>query len=122
VDFRIDARIKAVRVTFLKIFGLGVAFACACATAQTPAEKSFSPGLIKAGADIFSTRCAVCHGENMKNPPWAIDLHTFPRDERRRFVDSVTYGVRNMPPWGDVLKPEEIDALWAYVAAGDGNN
>jgi mono/diheme cytochrome c family protein len=20
-----------------------------------------------------------------------------------------------MPPWGDLLKPEEVEALWAYV-------
>jgi len=23
-----------------------------------------------------------------------------------------------MPPWGDLFKPEEIEALWAYVIAG----
>jgi hypothetical protein len=31
----------------------------------------------------------------------------------------VTNGVRNMPPWGDVLKPEDIAALWAYLVAGE---
>jgi mono/diheme cytochrome c family protein len=24
-----------------------------------------------------------------------------------------------MPPWGDLLKPDEIEALWAYVTAGE---
>jgi len=24
-----------------------------------------------------------------------------------------------MPPWGGVLKPAEIEALWAYVVAGE---
>jgi len=24
-----------------------------------------------------------------------------------------------MPPWGDVIKPDEIEALWAYVVAGE---
>ena len=55
----------------------------------------------------------------MRNPPWAIDLATFPRDERSRFIDSVTNGVRNMPPWGDVIKPDGVAALWAYLVAGD---
>ena len=55
----------------------------------------------------------------MRNPQWAIDLHTFPRDAKDRFVDSVTYGKRNMPPWEDVLKPDDLDALWAYVSTGD---
>ena len=33
--------------------------------------------------------------------------------------NSVTYGKRNMPPWEDVFSPGEIDALWAYVCAGE---
>jgi len=36
-------------------------------------------------------------------------------------VDTVTYGVRNMPPWDDVLKPNDVEALWAYVQAVRGN-
>jgi hypothetical protein len=24
-----------------------------------------------------------------------------------------------MPPWGGLLQPEEIEALWAYVVAGE---
>ena len=55
-------------------------------------------------------------------PPWATDLNKFPRDSPARFADSVTYGVRAMPPWGDVLKPDDIEALWAYVVAGERSN
>jgi len=32
----------------------------------------------------------------------------------------VVYGIRGMPPWDDVLKPDDIEALWAYVVAGEG--
>jgi mono/diheme cytochrome c family protein len=81
--------------------------------------QSFPPEQIKEGAAIYASRCATCHGENMKNPPWAIDLATFPRDSRARFIDSVTNGVRNMPPWSDVIKPEGVEALWAYLVAGE---
>ena len=59
------------------------------------------------------------HGTRMRNPQWAIDLREFPRDAHARFVDAVTYGKRNMPPWDDVLDPEEIEALWAYVTEGE---
>jgi len=55
----------------------------------------------------------------MRNPQWAIDLRTFPRDAHARFVDSVANGKRTMPPWDDVLNPKEIEALWAYVIAGE---
>jgi len=55
----------------------------------------------------------------MRNPQWGIDLRQFPRDANTRFVNSVTYGKRQMPSWEDVLKPEDIEALWAYVSTGD---
>jgi len=87
--------------------------------AQGPAAKPFPPEQIKRGAALYATNCESCHGVKMIGPPWATDLATFPRDNPARFVDSVTNGVRAMPPWGDVLKPDEIQALWAYVVAGE---
>ena len=38
---------------------------------------------------------------------------------RERFVNSVTRGKNQMPPWGDFFKPEQLEALWAYVMAGE---
>ena len=102
------------------IFVFPVAFAATLA--HEAAAQSFPPALIRQGAEIFAANCALCHGNHMKDPPWAIDLATFPRDEPQRFVNSVTDGVRNMPPWGDVLKPDDIKALWAYVVAGEKDN
>jgi mono/diheme cytochrome c family protein len=98
---------------------LGFAFASAAAMAQEPGVKPFTPEQVKMGAAVYARHCESCHGVRMIGPPWAIDLNTFPRDNRARFVDSVTYGVRNMPPWGDLLKPDEIAALWAYLVAGE---
>ena len=97
---------------------LGLALVCASAAAQDPAPQ-FSPERIKKGADLFARNCVTCHGTRMHNPQGGIDLRTFPRDARARFVDSVTYGKRNMPPWDDALKPDDLDALWAYVSTGD---
>jgi len=64
--------------------------------------------------------CVRCHGVCLvQNSSAAFDLRTFPHDNKARFVNSVTKGKNNrMPPWGDVLKPEEIDQLWAYVQTG----
>ena len=28
-------------------------------------------------------------------------------------------GKRNMPSWDDVLTPDDVDTLWAYVSTGD---
>jgi mono/diheme cytochrome c family protein len=49
----------------------------------------------------------------------SFDLRHFPVDDKARFVNSVTHGKNNrMPPWGDLLSPQEIDELWAYVRSG----
>jgi len=92
-----------------------LALACTSAAAQPfPAEQ------IGKGAELYETHCQTCHGPRLANPPWAADLRQFPREDRARFFDTVTYGRRGMPPWEDVLKPDDIAALWAYVVAGDG--
>ena len=87
--------------------------ACAPAVAQD-AQKA------KAGGALYARHCAPCHGTRMANPEGAADLRKFPRDDRERFVATVTRGKNQMPPWGDLLKPDEIDSLWAYVSAGGG--
>ena len=98
---------------------VGLVLACASAVAQDAGVKSFTPEQIKKGAALYASHCESCHGVRMIGPPWAIDLNTFPRDKPARFADAVTYGVRGMPPWGDIIKPDEIEALWAYLVAGE---
>ncbi len=97
---------------------LSFSLACASGAAQTPPGK-FPPEQIKRGEMLYAANCESCHGVRMIGPPWATDLATFPRDRPDRFADSVSNGIRAMPPWGDVLKPDEIQALWAYLVAGE---
>jgi mono/diheme cytochrome c family protein len=105
----------------MKVFGtaslgfalLGVSAAAQERAPEIPAEQ------IRKGADLFARNCATCHGTRMRNPQWAVDLRTFPRDGHARFVDAVANGKRNMPAWDDVLDSEQIEALWTYVIAGE---
>ena len=85
------------------------------AAAQDP---SFTPEQISAGAEIFARNCSPCHGARMQDPEAAFDLRKFPPEQHERFVSSVTRGKNQMPPWGDLLKSQEVEALWAYVTAG----
>jgi mono/diheme cytochrome c family protein len=80
---------------------------------------SFPPERIAVGASLFSRNCSPCHGTRMRDPESAFDLRQFPREQHERFVNSVTRGKNQMPPWGDILKPQDIEALWAYVVAGE---
>ena len=72
------------------------------------------------GKQLYAHHCSHCHGFNMVNPGTvAYDLRQFPHNDKARFVYSVTQGKNGrMPQWGDLLKPEEIDEIWAYVKTG----
>ena len=91
------------------------------ATMTAAADTSNSdPALVAKGKALYGINCIHCHGINMVTPGTvAFDLRQFPHDDKARFVNSVTNGKNGrMPPWGDVLKTEDIDALWAYVLTG----
>jgi mono/diheme cytochrome c family protein len=70
---------------------------------------------IQAGAEVYAERCAACHGERLRATGGAFDLLKLRPDDRERFDKAVNDGKGQMPPWGGVLSPEEIDQLWAYV-------
>jgi len=99
--------------------GFILAFICATASAQKSKPQKFSAKQVAAGTAIYARNCSPCHGEQMADPQGAFDLRTFPHDQHARFVNSVTNGKNSMPPWGGLLKPEEIEELWAYVVAGE---
>jgi len=104
--------------TRLAFAGCALALCSAGAAAQGP-ERSFVPEQIRTGAAIFARNCAPCHGARMVDPQGAFDLRKFPRDEKTRFVNAVVRGKNAMPPTGSLFGPDEIEALWAYVVAGE---
>ena len=95
------------------------ALTCAPAAAQGPQARDFATEQLKTGAEIYARNCSPCHGARMLDPQGAADLKKFPRGERERFINSVTRGKNQMPPWGDFFKPDQLEALWAYVTAGE---
>lgn len=99
---------------------MAAALACAAGLAcRARAEPPPSPAEFAKGENLFQSICAHCHGPHMVNPGTvSFDLRRFPHDERERFFNSVRNGKNNMPPWKDMLKPDEIEAIWAYVRSG----
>ncbi len=87
--------------------------------AQADTADAPSPEQIKKGSATYSQNCSPCHGPRMLDPQGAFDLRTFPRDDKQRYITSVTKGKNQMPPWGGLLSAEDIEALWAYTIAGE---
>lgn len=76
---------------------------------------------MEAGRRAYTMTCARCHGINLVSSSSAFfDLRTFPKDEKDRFIASVTNGKRQMPAWGGIVKPETIQSLWLYVGSVNG--
>jgi mono/diheme cytochrome c family protein len=89
------------------------------ATAVAEDAPAFAPDQIRNGAELFAVNCSPCHGPRMQGSESAFDLRKFPSDQRERFINSVTGGKNQMPPWSDAFTPDQLDALWAYVTAGE---
>ncbi|CAN5163836.1 hypothetical protein BH11PSE9_BH11PSE9_15530 [soil metagenome] len=88
----------------------------AAVTVAAPAAPA-DPATVEKGRAMYRDFCQKCHGLNMVSPGGGFfDLRTFPHDDKARFVNSVTNGKRAMPAWGAVLKPGDIDTVWAYVS------
>jgi mono/diheme cytochrome c family protein len=72
---------------------------------------------IAAGENVYNTRCAICHGDDLVNSGQTFDLRRLKANERPRFDNSVRNGKNQMPPWKGVLSDDEIDQLWHYIRA-----
>jgi mono/diheme cytochrome c family protein len=70
-----------------------------------------------AGADIYAANCAICHGDELRNPGSSFDLKALKNTERARFDTSVMEGKGQMPPWRGTLDASDMEALWAYIRA-----
>ena len=89
------------------------------AHAENGQEPPPSPEEFAKGAELFAHICSHCHGPNMVNPGTiSFDFRKFPHNDRARFFNSVRNGKNAMPPWKDILNPDEIEAIWAYVRTG----
>jgi cytochrome c6 len=74
---------------------------------------------VEAGASVYGDYCSSCHGEQLRNTSGGVtfDLRKLGPEDRDRFAKAVLDGKGPMPPWRGVLKPEQIEAIWAYIRA-----
>jgi len=99
-----------------------------CVAAQTPTplpEIPSSATTVVPSSDLgrraYTTYCTRCHGINLVVGSSAFfDLRTFPPEDKERFLNSVSKGLRAMPAWGGIVKPHEMESIWLYIGSVNG--
>jgi mono/diheme cytochrome c family protein len=100
---------------------LATAIAARAEEPATAAPESTPAPSIEAGRRAYTGICARCHGINLVVTSSAFfDLRSFPKDEKERFLNSVTNGKRQMPAWGGMVKPETVESIWLYIGSVNG--
>ncbi len=78
------------------------------------------PAVVKSGKATYTALCLACHGaetaqgdspSNLFDPKW---YHGGRPSEIERTV-LVGFLEKNMPPWGEVLPPEDTTAVVAFI-------
>lgn len=84
------------------------------------------PAVLEIGAARFSRTCASCHGAQAQGliGPNLTDDRWIHGGSVEQIFQSVAKGwpAKGMPPWGRVVKPEELAALVSYVRSLQGSN
>lgn len=84
-------------------------------------------GVIEAGAAQFTSKCASCHGPELGGligPNLTDNYWLHGKGARLDLVKVIREGVpeKGMPPWGPVMKKEEMYAVTAYILSKKGTN
>lgn len=77
------------------------------------------PAAVSAGKDVFTKNCIACHAADGGGAigPNLTDNYWIHGGTIADVYKTVTNGVleKGMPPWGKVLKPEDVERVVAYV-------
>ncbi len=87
-------------------------------TEMAPAKSGAASG--SAGAAVYATKCAVCHGEHMEGrAPKYPSLKEAPQIfSRAQVIDRIQHGSSRMPASPEI-QGAELDALIAYIGFGE---
>lgn len=77
------------------------------------------PAKLALGKEAFKSKCVSCHGEQGQGGigPNLTDDYWIHGGKMAQILTTITQGVadKGMPPWGGVLKQDELFAVTAYV-------
>jgi quinohemoprotein ethanol dehydrogenase len=86
--------------------------------AEEPPRSNASEATIARGAQLYAQTCAVCHGQQATGG--VKDLRRMTRETHGKFNDIVLKGIyqdKGMASFADLLKPDEVEAIHAYLIA-----
>jgi cytochrome c oxidase cbb3-type subunit 3 len=85
-----------------------------------------NPARIKAGQEIYQSKCLACHGAQGQGGigPNLTDDYWIHGGKMVDIVKTVMNGVsdKGMPPWGPILKQDEIYSVATFVKSLRGTN
>jgi cytochrome c oxidase cbb3-type subunit 3 len=83
-------------------------------------------GIVNAGKAVFESKCTACHGQELQGliGPNLTDKFWIHGGNRMDIVKVIREGVsdKGMPPWGPILKKEEVYSVTAYILSKQGSN
>ncbi len=81
---------------------------------------------VKVGAASFQTKCVSCHGAQGQGGigPNLTDAYWIHGSKMTDIHQVISKGVadKGMPPWGAVLKADEVNALTVFIRSLSGSN
>lgn len=84
------------------------------------------PSKLAQGAEVFKTKCVVCHGEKAegKNGPNLTDAFWIHGGDIKAIFKTITHGVtsKGMPAWKNNFPPAQIQSIASYVLSLQGSN
>ncbi len=89
-------------------------------------EKMKNPTALALGANVYATKCAACHGQELQGligPNLTDSYWIHGKGAMSDVVKVIREGVaeKGMPPWGPVLKSDEIIGAAAFVISKKGS-
>jgi quinohemoprotein ethanol dehydrogenase len=84
----------------------------------TPPPQTASKETIARGAQLYGDTCRICHGAAAVSGGMTPDLRYLSPQTHEVFKNIVLYGARakdGMPPFADVLKEPDVEAIHAYL-------
>ena len=108
-------------VVLTLLVGISASASCAftAASAQQPAAKAYSAANVQAGEQVFLDKCFQCHSVNKGEVRIGPSLFGVMKGPKAKTAAQIRVQLRDgkgkMPPFKDILTPEQIDQVIAYL-------